>query len=75
MRLGSYAQDHSQDFASDTNVTDGIAGYARANAADGDDLETLIRGTLGRLLLALIHICCEQAGPDHQRRRSTVNHW
>ncbi|SBT05435.1 putative transporter fused subunits of ABC superfamily: ATP-binding components [Candidatus Accumulibacter aalborgensis] len=51
-RLGYYAQDHAQDFASDTNLTDWIAGYARANAADGDDLETLIRGTLGRLLFS-----------------------
>ena len=51
-RLGYYAQDHAQDFSSDTNLTDWIAGYARANAADGDDLETLIRGTLGRLLFS-----------------------
>jgi len=51
-RHGYYAQDHAQDFSSDTNLTDWIAGYARANAADGDDLETLIRGTLGRLLFS-----------------------
>jgi ATPase subunit of ABC transporter with duplicated ATPase domains len=42
----------TQDFNSDTSLTDWIAGYARANAADGDDLATLIRGTLGRLLFS-----------------------
>ena len=29
-----------------------MANYARANAAEGEDLETLIRGTLGRLLFS-----------------------
>ena len=51
-RLGYYAQDHADDFKSDTNLTDWVAGYARANAAEGEDLETLIRGTLGRLLFS-----------------------
>ena len=51
-RLGYYAQDHADDFNSDTNLTDWVAGYARANAAEGEDLETLIRGTLGRLLFS-----------------------
>jgi ATPase subunit of ABC transporter with duplicated ATPase domains len=49
---GYYAQDHADDFKSDTNLTDWIAGYARSNAAEGEDLETLIRGTLGRLLFS-----------------------
>ncbi|MFT3962447.1 ABC-F family ATPase [Propionivibrio sp.] len=51
-RFGYYAQDHADDFKSDLALTDWVAGYARANAADGEDLETLIRGTLGRLLFS-----------------------
>ncbi len=51
-RPGYYAQDHAADFASDTTLTDWVAGYARANAGEGEDLETLIRGTLGRLLFS-----------------------
>ena len=51
-RPGYYAQDHAKDFSSDTNLTDWIAGYARSSASDGEDLATLIRGTLGRLLFS-----------------------
>ncbi len=51
-RRGYYAQDHADDFKSDTNLTDWIAGYARATASEGDEVETLIRGTLGRLLFS-----------------------
>ena len=51
-RCGYYAQDHADDFKSDTNLTDWIAGFARSNASEGEDLETLIRGTLGRLLFS-----------------------
>jgi len=51
-RFGYYAQDHADDFKSDTALTDWVAEFARANAADGEDLETLIRGTLGRLLFS-----------------------
>ncbi len=51
-RRGYYAQDHADDFKSDTNLTDWVAEYARANSAEGEDLETLIRGTLGRLLFS-----------------------
>jgi ATPase subunit of ABC transporter with duplicated ATPase domains len=51
-RPGYYAQDHAQDFNSDVSLTDWIAGYARDGASDGDDLSTLIRGTLGRLLFS-----------------------
>jgi ATPase subunit of ABC transporter with duplicated ATPase domains len=41
------------DFASDVSLTDWIAGYARITAADRrGQLETLIRGTLGRLLFS-----------------------
>ena len=51
-RRGYYAQDHADDFKSDTNLTDWIAEFARSNASEGEDLETLIRGTLGRLLFS-----------------------
>ena len=51
-RLGYYAQDHAEDFKSDTSLSEWVAEYARANAADGEDMETLIRGTLGRLLFS-----------------------
>ncbi|MBN8450333.1 MAG: ABC-F family ATPase [Candidatus Accumulibacter sp.] len=51
-RPGYYAQDHAQDFNSDVSLADWIAGYARDGASDGDDLSTLIRGTLGRLLFS-----------------------
>ena len=51
-RYGYYAQDHAADFASDASLTEWVANYARANAAEGEDLETLIRGTLGRLLFS-----------------------
>jgi ATPase subunit of ABC transporter with duplicated ATPase domains len=49
-RLGYYAQDHSAEFASDLSLTDWISGYVREGGYDGDDAETLLRGTLGRLL-------------------------
>ncbi|MDR3056278.1 MAG: ABC-F family ATPase [Zoogloeaceae bacterium] len=51
-RPGYYAQDHSAEFTAPVSLTDWIAGYARANAEEGGDLETLIRGTLGRLLFS-----------------------
>ena len=51
-RLGYYAQDHASDFDSDLSLTDWIAGYARNSASEGEDLSTLIRGTLGRLLFS-----------------------
>jgi len=49
---GYYAQDHSTQFAGTESLTEWIAGYARATIEDGGDLETLIRGTLGRLLFS-----------------------
>ena len=49
---GYYAQDHSAEFAGEQSLTEWIAGYARATIEDGGDLETLIRGTLGRLLFS-----------------------
>ncbi len=51
-RPGYYAQDHASDFNGDTSLTEWIAGYARSNASEGEDLATLIRGTLGRLLFS-----------------------
>jgi ATPase subunit of ABC transporter with duplicated ATPase domains len=51
-KRGYYAQDHAEDFKSDSNLTDWVAIYARATASEGDDIETLIRGTLGRLLFS-----------------------
>ena len=51
-RPGVFAQDHAADFADTTPLTEWSAGYARAGGYDGGDLETLIRGTLGRLLFS-----------------------
>jgi len=48
--LGYCAQDHSADFASDLTLTDWISGYVREGGYEGDDAETQLRGTLGRLL-------------------------
>ena len=47
-----YAQDHSAEFANGESLTDWIVGYARASVEEGGDLETLVRGTLGRLLFS-----------------------
>ena len=49
---GYYAQDHSAEFAGTQSLTDWIVGYARASIDEGGDLETLVRGTLGRLLFS-----------------------
>ena len=51
-KLGYFAQDHAADFAADSNLTDWISGYVRAGGYEGSDVETLIRGTLGRLLFS-----------------------
>ena len=52
-KIGYYAQDHSADFAADVSLTEWIAEYARITAAaTGEDNETLLRGTLGRLLFS-----------------------
>ena len=51
-RPGYYAQDHSALFQSDISLTDWIAADARDSAGEGGDVETLIRGTLGRLLFS-----------------------
>ena len=49
---GYFAQDHSADFASDEALTEWISGWVRAGGYEGNDVETLIRGTLGRLLFS-----------------------
>ena len=49
---GYYAQDHSAEFAGSESLTEWIVGYARASVEEGGDLETLVRGTLGRLLFS-----------------------
>jgi ATPase subunit of ABC transporter with duplicated ATPase domains len=51
-KIGYFAQDHAADFDSDENLTDWISGYVRAGGYEGSDVETLIRGTLGRLLFS-----------------------
>ena len=50
--LGYFAQDHSADFDSDKSLTDWIADWVREGGYEGNDVETLIRGTLGRLLFS-----------------------
>ena len=49
---GYYAQDHASDFAEDKNLTDWITEFVRQGGYEGGDVETLIRGTLGRLLFS-----------------------
>lgn len=50
---GYYAQDHSAEFAGRESLTEWVYEYARVTAeATGEELETLIRGTLGRLLFS-----------------------
>ena len=51
-KLGYYAQDHSTEFDSDETLTDWISGHVRDGGFEGEDMETLIRGTLGRLLFS-----------------------
>jgi ATPase subunit of ABC transporter with duplicated ATPase domains len=52
-RPGYFAQDHAAEFAQDANLTEWLADDARTGAAaTGEDVETLLRGTLGRLLFS-----------------------
>jgi ATPase subunit of ABC transporter with duplicated ATPase domains len=50
VKPGYFAQDHSDDFAVDTNLTEWIWQWVREGGFEGGDVETLVRGTLGRLL-------------------------
>jgi ATPase subunit of ABC transporter with duplicated ATPase domains len=47
---GYFAQDHSADFDEDTNLTEWVWQWVREGGFEGADVETLVRGTLGRLL-------------------------
>jgi ATPase subunit of ABC transporter with duplicated ATPase domains len=49
---GYFAQDHSDDFAGGESLTDWIVQWVREGGYEGGDVETLIRGTLGRLLFS-----------------------
>ncbi|MDR0715867.1 MAG: ATP-binding cassette domain-containing protein, partial [Azoarcus sp.] len=52
-RPGYFAQDHAAEFERDTSLAEWIADYARISAAaTGEEVETLVRGTLGRLLFS-----------------------
>ncbi len=51
-RPGYFAQDHAADFDSDRPLTEWIAEWVRLGGYEGNDVETLIRGTLGRLLFS-----------------------
>jgi ATPase subunit of ABC transporter with duplicated ATPase domains len=51
-RPGYFAQDHAADFTEDVSLTDWIGQWVRAGGYEGSDVETLIRGTLGRLLFS-----------------------
>ena len=49
---GYFGQDHSEDFAGGESLTDWIVQWVREGGYEGGDVETLIRGTLGRLLFS-----------------------
>ena len=51
-RPGVFAQDHAGDFADKTPLTEWIVQWVRQGGYEGGDVETLIRGTLGRLLFS-----------------------
>jgi ATPase subunit of ABC transporter with duplicated ATPase domains len=51
-RPGVFAQDHAADFAATTLLTEWIVQWVREGGYEGGDVETLIRGTLGRLLFS-----------------------
>ena len=51
-RPGYFAQDHAADFADDLSLTDWMGRWVREGGYEGNDVETLIRGTLGRLLFS-----------------------
>ena len=51
-RPGYFAQDHAADFAADEGLSDWMGRWVREGGYAGNDVETLIRGTLGRLLFS-----------------------
>ncbi len=46
----TYDQDHEDEFDSDRTLTEWVSDYVREGGYEGEDVETMIRGTLGRLL-------------------------
>ncbi|MEW6514552.1 MAG: ABC-F family ATPase [Pseudomonadota bacterium] len=51
-RPGYFAQDHADDFATDMSLSDWMGQWVREGGFAGAEVETLIRGTLGRLLFS-----------------------
>jgi ATPase subunit of ABC transporter with duplicated ATPase domains len=51
-RPGYFAQDHAADFATDMSLSDWMGQWVREGGFAGAEVETLIRGTLGRLLFS-----------------------
>jgi len=51
-RPAYFAQDHVADFAEDMSLTDWMLPWVRAGGYTGGEVETLLRGTLGRLLFS-----------------------
>ncbi len=51
-KLGYFAQDHSAEFDTDASLVEWVARWVRAGGYEGQDVETLIRSTLGRLLFS-----------------------
>ncbi|MFN3594198.1 MAG: ATP-binding cassette domain-containing protein, partial [Thiobacillaceae bacterium] len=51
-KLGYFAQDHAAEFDTDAPLVEWIARWVRAGGYEGQDVETLIRSTLGRLLFS-----------------------
>ena len=51
-RPGYFAQDHADDFAKDMSLSDWMGQWVREGGFAGAEVETLIRGTLGRLLFS-----------------------
>jgi ATPase subunit of ABC transporter with duplicated ATPase domains len=49
---GYFGQDHTEDFEQGEPLADWIQQWVRAGGYDGGDVETLVRGTLGRLLFS-----------------------
>ncbi len=49
---GYFGQDHTDDFEEGESLADWIQQWVRAGGYDGGDVETLVRGTLGRLLFS-----------------------
>ncbi|MGB0845549.1 MAG: ABC-F family ATPase [Thiolinea sp.] len=48
--FSTYDQDHEDEFDSDRTLSEWVSDYVREGGYEGEDVETLIRGTLGRLL-------------------------